>query len=196
MKETLRLIAVLTLICLIGGVLLAVVNAKTAEPIRQAMRKEQMDALMKVLPACANEPDTDTVTVTADQKPWTFYIARNEAGEFAGCAFVTTTTRGYAGEIGLMVGIDRDDHLRAIEILLQSETPGLGARITEDAFKKQFAGRNLLTTRWAVKKDQGDIDEITAATISSRAVVNAIKAGLDVYQANREKISAARAGQP
>jgi electron transport complex protein RnfG len=61
------------------------------------------------------------------------------------------------------------------------ETPGLGAKIREPKFKDRFKNRTLSNTTWAVKKDAGDIDGITGATISSRAVIDAIKEGLEFY---------------
>ena len=76
-----------------------------------------------------------------------------------------------------------------VVVLEQKETPGLGAKIDSSGFRSQFAGLPIGDTRWAVKKDQGDIDAITAATISSRAVTEAVKEGLDIYMTNRNKIA-------
>ena len=87
-----------------------------------------------------------------------------------------------------MVGINAEDNVQAIAIVAQSETPGLGARMVEPAFKDQFKNKNISRTKWAVKKDQGDIDQITAATISSRAVVDAVKSGLDIFKEHKAKI--------
>ena len=87
-----------------------------------------------------------------------------------------------------MVGVNAAGEIQGVEILKQLETPGLGARITEPGFRQGFAGRNIADTDWRVRKDGGDIDQITAATISSRAVVEAVKAGVEVFKRNEEQI--------
>ena len=190
MKDTFKLILVLTVICLVAGLLLGGVNTLTQERIQQALREEKLAALREVLPAYDNEPDADAVIIEDRGRSWTFYVAR-EGATFSGAAFETASEKGYGGLIGVMVGVTADGRVNGLEILSQKETPGLGARIQEPAFKQQFAGRSIHDTVWAVRKDQGDIDEITAATISSRAVVEAIKTGLDVYEEHAALISGA-----
>lgn len=187
MKNILRLTLTLTVICVVAGGLLASVDRLTRDPIAAALRAEKSAALATVLPECDNTPDTDTVVVSADNVDWTFYIARR-AGETVGAAYVTSSSAGYGGNISLMVGLTATGTVHAIAILEQKETPGLGAKISEPDFRDQFKGRSIADTNWAVKKDQGDIDQITAATISSRAVVQAIKTGLDVYRTHEEVI--------
>jgi len=187
MKDLLRLVVVLTLICLTSGALLGWVNGLTREPILEARRAEKLHALHAVLPAYDNEPDTDAVTVQEDGQTWTFYVARLD-GRFVGAAFETVSPAGYGGDITVMVGVNSAGTVQAIEILSHKETPGLGARITEPAFKALFSDRAIVGVAWAVKKDQGAIDEITAATISSRAVVEAVKHGLDVYLRNEDQV--------
>jgi electron transport complex protein RnfG len=187
--ESLKLVAVLTIICTVAGALLAVVHDVTEAPIAAAAAKEKGDAIMAVLPACDNQPVKDAITIEADGTSWSFYVAR-EKSQFVGAAFEAVSTKGYGGDIAIMVGVNADGTVQAIEVLLgHKETPGLGAWITGDAFRGQFAGRSIADTHWAVKKDGGDIDQITAATISSRAVTDAVKAGLAVYTANSEAIA-------
>jgi electron transport complex protein RnfG len=189
MKSLGKLVGVLTLICIIAGLLLALVNQLTAGPISEAARKSKMDALGKVLPACDNDPGADVCTVTNANGEWRFYVARKD-GAYAGAAFETTSREGYGGDIVVMVGVSGQGAVNGIEILSQKETPGLGAKIESPSFKGQFAGLPIEETRWAVKKDGGTIDQITAATISSRAVVDAIQTGLDVYREHRNTIQA------
>ena len=119
--------------------------------------------------------------------PWTFYVGLQD-GQFVGAAFESVSPKGYGGDVGIMVGVNADGQVQGIEILVQKETPGLGAKMADDAFKSQFSGRSIAETRWAVDKDQGDIDSITAATISSRAVVEAVHAGLQVYTTHQARI--------
>ncbi len=184
MMESLKLVIVLTLICSVAGALLAVVHDVTAAPIEAADAKEKGDAIMQVLPECDNNPSEDVVSVNADGETWTFYVAR-KAGAFVGAAFETVSNQGYGGDIAIMVGVSAKGTVQAIQVLSHKETPGLGAWIEdEEKFRSKFAGRSIVDTQWAVAKDGGDIDQITAATISSRAVTQAVKAGLDVCTAN------------
>jgi electron transport complex protein RnfG len=188
MKETLRLILTLLVICVLAGVMLAWANDLTKAPIAEAARVEKMTALNAVLPDYDNQPDIDIFTNRVDETDWIFYVARKD-GAFTGAAFETTSSEGYGGDIIVMVGVQADGTVRGIEILKAMETPGLGAKIKDDAFKSYFAAKSITETRWSVKKDQGDIDQITAATISSRAVVSAVSKGLDVYMQNRDAIT-------
>lgn len=192
MKDLVKLVGVLLVICAVAGALLAAVSMITAEPIEAAARSEKLQAIETVLPKHTNAPDGETVTVKANDKTWTFYIARRD-GTYVGTAVESVSSQGYGGDIAVMIGINTKNAIEAIEILQQKETPGLGAKIAEPAFKNAFAGKPLRGTRWAVRKDNGDIDQITAATISSRAVVDAVKQAIDVYLAHADTI---RKGAP
>lgn len=189
MKETLKLVSILTFICLTAGSLLAWVNNVTKDRIQEAMKAEKIEAIKKVLPPCDNQPDSDTVTVTNAGVEWTFYVARMNNG-FAGAAFETSSSGGYGGDIRLTVGVRADGRVQGITIIEHKETPGLGAKIEGEDFRNGFVDRSVRNTDWRVSKDGGDIDGITAATISSRAVVDAVKAGLDVFLEHEDKIEA------
>jgi electron transport complex protein RnfG len=188
MKEIVRLVGVLTLISAVAGVLLAYTAKVTRAPIEQARRQEMLDALAQVLPPFDNQPDTCLKAESDGGADWLFYVAR-KGSRFAGTAFVTTSTKGYAGPITIMAGLNADDTVRKIRILSHQETPGLGAKITHELFVAQFDGKSIPNTRWAVRKDGGEIDGITGATISSRAVADAIRRGCDVYVRHKGEIS-------
>ncbi|MBT3192006.1 MAG: RnfABCDGE type electron transport complex subunit G [Verrucomicrobia bacterium] len=187
MKETLRLILTVTIICSLAGALLAGVNSLTKERIQDVNRNKKLSAIQEVLPPCDNQPDANACVVEYGGRNWTFFVARN-GGAFAGAAVETSSSAGYGGDISLMLGINAENKTQAIAILGQKETPGLGANIEGDDFKGLFAGKALATSNWAVAKDGGEIDQITAATISSRAVTEAVKAAIDAYLANEEAI--------
>lgn len=91
-----------------------------------------------------------------------------------GVAVSTWTAKGYSGQVRLMVGFDKEGNIVGISVLEQKETPGLGSRMTENAFIGQFGGKNPGKNKLSVKKDGGEIDAITAATISSRAFCDAV----------------------
>jgi electron transport complex protein RnfG len=187
MKEMLRLILTLSIICLISGAMLAKVNSMTLEPIAKASAAKLQSAIKNVLPQCDNQPDKNTCIVEHNGREWKFYVARN-GKDYAGAAVETSSGNGYAGDISLMLGINADDKTESIAILEQKETPGLGANMTGKKFKSNFVEKDIKTTKWSVKKDGGDIDQITAATISSRAVSEAVKDAIDAYLANIDKI--------
>jgi Na+-translocating ferredoxin:NAD+ oxidoreductase subunit G len=191
MKERINMIVVLTLFGLASGLVLAWTDSATRAPIREARRMETLGALQTVLPACDNDVVADARTFENSGRVWTNYVARL-TGAYAGAAFESETD-GYGGPIRLMVGVRADGSVNGIEILLaDKETPGLGSKIREPAFRKQFMGRGAADTKWCeVKKDGGELDAITGATISSRAVAKAVKAGLDAHARHMDEVKAA-----
>lgn len=182
MQKMLKLIAPVVVICFASGLLLATVNRVTAPSIANANEKRKVGALNIVLPAHDNTPLVDTLDTTFEEQSWTFHIARQNQA-LVGAAVESSVDSGYAGKIIIMVGIKADGSVNAISILEQKETPGLGAKIEEPTFKDQFQSRSLKNTVWKVKKDGGDIDQITAATISSKAVTEAVHRALEAFAA-------------
>jgi|GEM_PF-480623 len=104
-----------------------------------------------------------------------YYIAYTDK-QVIGFAFIATG-KGYGGEISIFVGLNTDFTIKDIKILSNTETPGLGTRITEDAFTVQFKG--LSSQDISLAKDGGKIDAITGATISSKAVTDAVRKELE-----------------
>jgi Na+-translocating ferredoxin:NAD+ oxidoreductase subunit G len=88
------------------------------------------------------------------------------------------------------VGITPEGTVHGVEILTHAETPGLGDKIEARWWKEQFAGKNLANADWRVKKDGGQFDQITGATISPRAIVTAVRGGLEFFEKNRQQILA------
>ena len=193
MKEIGRLIIVLTLICGVAAAALSQVYILTKEPIAAAIREEKLKAIRKVLPEYDNEPDRDVVSIVIGKDESgsditkDYYIAKKD-GEVVGVAFEASSREGYGGNVGLMVGVGLDGSIYGVEVVTHAETPGLGSKITEEKFLTQFEGRSLDNTRWSVKKDGGDIDQITGATISPRAVVSAIYPELENFNKVRDQV--------
>lgn len=189
-----RLVFALTLICLGAGLLLSLVESQTRAPIAEQRRQETLRALQSVLPPFDNSPDEDVVELVIGQdkrgreQVRTFFRGRRQ-GEVTGVAFTVVAPDGYSGNITMMVGIDAAGQVAGLEILNHAETPGLGDKITRDEFKGQFQGKSLTGTDWRVKKDGGDFDQITGATISPRAVVKAVKSGLEYYRDHRAEVN-------
>lgn len=176
-----RMVAALVGVCIVAAVVLAVTDRVTREPIAEQRRQEVVRALAAVLPPHTNHADRDTRQVTPDGgEPITLHLAKWD-GQWVGTALKVTAPDGYSGNIEVMVGVDRKGALTGVAILSHAETPGLGDRVTKDPdWLPSFRGRTLENTRWAVKKDGGDIDQFTGATITPRAVVNAVHRALEV----------------
>lgn len=184
----------LGIVALATSAALVIANDVTGPLIAAAEERDLQASLVQVLPAnhADNELLKDTVTLPgADGAPVTVYRSRHE-GRINGAIF-RTVARGYAGDIVVLIGIDPGGTLLGARVLRHQETPGLGDKI--EAAKAPwilgFAGKSLSAPppeRWAVKKDGGEFDQFAGATITPRAVVRAIKGGLEFYAANRERI--------
>ena len=107
--------------------------------------------------------------------------------QFVGAAINTFTNKGFGGNIKLMVGLLPDGSINNISVLEHKETPGLGDKMQKkkSPWSEQFNGQNLTSFKLAVTKDGGDVDAITAATISSRAYTDAVKRAYETYLANQ-----------
>ena len=183
-----RLIIILTLFCLVAAAALAKVDDITKGPIAEQERLKTVTALKAVLPAFNNDIDKDAkdLVVGQDKKgrdiKIKFYTGKMDENQ-VGTAFQVIAPDGYAGDISILMGVGPDGKVSGIEIISHKETPGLGNKIQKAEWKNQFKGRSIDDgPRLAVKKDGGEIDQFSGATISPRAVVNAVKRGLEIYE--------------
>lgn len=170
----------LTGICVVVSGILAGLNALTKEPIAQAQIKAKVEAISLVTPEFDNNPYEEQFRILpeGERDSLVIYPARR-GGEVVGYAIETYTTKGFSGLITLMMGIDTQGHLVDFSVLEISETPGLGSKIP-DWFHTKYDVRGIdLASRapLAVRQDGGEVDAITAATISSRAFLDAINRG-------------------
>ena len=108
------------------------------------------------------------------------YPAKKD-GKTVGYAVESFTSKGFSGRINVMVGFDMDGNIVGTSVISHSETPGLGAKMTDPAFSSQFVGKNPASYRLAVTKDGGDVDAITASTITSRAYCDAVDRAYRVF---------------
>jgi electron transport complex protein RnfG len=168
--------------------LAASTNAPGPEAVADVARNAVVLMLAQVLPVFDNRPEVNTCILNENGTNWTFYVARKE-GKFVGAAFLSSSTRGYGGLIQVMVGVQAGDTVRKIEILSHRETADIGSRIADPDFRNGFTNRSIARTVWKLKDDGGDLDAISGATISSRAVVEAVRNGLDVYRKHAEEIA-------
>ncbi len=172
----------LGVICLVCSALLAVVYQFTKDPIDAATVAKTNKAIAEVVPAFDNVPSEEVSEVELDGTSYKVYTAKS-AGQVVGYA-VESSAVGFGGPINVMVGFDAaTGAIFNTSVISHSETPGLGAKITDVAghFRGQFPGLDPKTSSLGVKKDGGDIDAITASTISSRAFISAVKTAYNVY---------------
>ncbi|NNK38995.1 MAG: electron transport complex subunit RsxG [Xanthomonadales bacterium] len=188
----------LGLVAVIGTLLLTGVDALTRERIAQQERRVLLEQLGQIVPdRFDNEPLDDRFTFRAE--PWfpkgqqvTAYRARL-AGEPVAVVLRFLAVNGYNGNISLLAGINYDGSLRGVRVVSHRETPGLGDGIEAEKsdWVRSFEGKSLgrpPPERWAVRRDGGDFDQFTGATITPRAVVEAVRRALEYYAVNREAL--------
>jgi len=170
----------LTAVCLICSAVVGGAYAVTADPIAEAAKAKTTASIARVLPAFSAEPEAGNVEL--DGTEYTYY---NVPG--AGCAIISAVS-GFGGVLTLMVGITADGTIHNTAVLSHSETPGLGAKCTSDEhFMAQFRGFDPAAKTLAVKKDGGDLDAITASTITSRAYALAVANAVAVFNKLKEE---------
>ena len=171
----------LLVICLVCSGLLAGVYALTKEPIDAAAKAKNEAAIMEVLPETVVKVEKEW-TVEFEGASYTYNLAYDELGNTVGCA-INVAPVGFGGPIEIKVGFDINGVIWNTKVLSQAETPGLGAKCVEPAFSDQFKGFNPAEKKLAVKKDGGDVDAITASTITSRAYADGLALAVKVFQA-------------
>lgn len=169
-KDILVPAVALFVICLVASVLLAITNNVTADKIAQNLVETEKQSRMVVMPEAVSFSE-----VQGKENGLTVCEAYDDKQETVGYVY-TTSAKGYGGSVNVMVGIDKDGVVTGIEILSHAETPGLGANATGDSFKSRFVGKQGELTVDKNSNDGQNIQAITAATITSKAVVSAVNA--------------------
>ncbi|MBP1669217.1 MAG: rnfG [Bacteroidetes bacterium] len=171
LESTLKnMVLSLTLISMVMSAALTFVYLKTKGPIEDAARQKEINAIKMVSPDFDNDPLPDARLVDGV----TIYPVKKQ-NEPAGFAVKTFSEKGFSGHIELMAGFNADGTINAITVLQHKETPGLGTKMAEPKFLNQFFGKDPENFALKVKKDGGQVDAITAATISSRAFCDALQ---------------------
>lgn len=187
----------LGLTCAVSAAIMGIVADVTKKPISDAKKASLMENLRQVIPDFDGEPVLKTVQ-TEDNIPVEFHLVK-KAGKFAGAAGISCSMKGYSGRVQVMAGLGASGKIRMVIVTEQNETPGLGTKITDRVRQKtifnlfsdsapglpankildQFNGHSASPedswkTPWRVKKDGGDVDFITGATVTTRAVTDAV----------------------
>ena len=176
------MVVALLVITAISGGLLGLVYGMTKDTIAEVDQKKNAAAIAEVL---GTDENSKLETVTKDDL--TYNLAYDAQGNLLGAAVKTFSNAGFSGRIELMVGLLADGTINKVSVLQQSETPGLGANMVNPKFKDQFDGKNPASFKLSVTKDGGDVDAITAATISSRAFSEAVQLACDGFEANKNQ---------
>lgn len=181
-----NMVIVLFAVCLVASAALGGIYTLTKEPIEAAQVAKTNSAIAAVVPEFDNNPsDSANVReIDVDGAVSKVYVAK-KGEEVVGYAIESSTSKGFSGNITIMVGFAPDGTIVNTSVISHAETPGLGAKIAnpEDPFIVQFAGKNPGNPdfKLAVKKDGGSVDAITASTITSRAFCDAVGSAYNVF---------------
>lgn len=178
-----NMILVLVIIAVLSALILGETYKLTQEPIQKAKDALELQALTEVLPAAFNNnPFEEKVVISRKDKrnKLELYPARQD-GTITGIAVKTYTNQAFGGHMEMIVGFRLDGSLNGYKIIDQKETPGLGSKVLEEKFAGQFKNLHPERAILKVRQDGGDIDAVTAATISSRAVIDAVQRAVNTY---------------
>lgn len=183
-----NMVIVLTAVTVIAGGLLGYVNELTKEPIEKANAKALSDAIKLVVPNFNNNPAANPDTVLLGGVKYMVYKATMN-NDFVGAA-VKSSANGFGGELTVLVGFGKNGNIINYSVLSHSETPGLGSKSTEwfkHGNKGDITGKNPGEKELIVTKDGGQIDAITASTITSRAFLKAVNNAYKAYNSQNEE---------
>lgn len=189
----------LALFAIVATSLVAFTEAGTREKISDNERQALLKAINEIVDSSAynNAILSDTLTINKNKLLGTkeesiIYRARLDNVPVA-AIFTSIAPNGYSGEIKLLVGVNYDGSIAGVRAISHKETPGLGDKINEQKsdWILQFKGLSLTNpseSKWHVKKDGGQFDQFTGATITPRAVVSAVKKSLEYFDKNRDTL--------
>lgn len=206
-----NMVLALFIVTVIAASTLGSVHQLTKTPIDQAKLNKKLNAIKEVVPEFSNNPDNEKYKLPTDGDSITVYPAKDTENKLVGVAIETFTMKGFSGLIKIMVGFTPDGSIYNYQILEHKETPGLGTKMTDwfkpkveeggegkksrskfldhlfgiksggESSGNVVVGKNPANLKLKVSKDGGDVDAITAATITSRAFCDAIQRAYDAY---------------
>lgn len=187
-KDIIRTGIFLFIVTAISGILLAFTENITAPIIQNNQRIAEEKAQNLVLPSLRFSDN-----ITSKDSKHTYRVGFDKNGKVTGAIF-KVSPKGFGGIINIMVGINLEGRVINYKILSLSETPGLGSKLTSETFTNNM--KNLLETNpspiFMVKKDGGNVDAVTAATISSRAFCKGIQEAKDLFNSLKDEIAAVK----
>ncbi len=178
-----NMVTSLLVITLVSGAILGFVHEKTKDAIEMSKNRAQDEAIAKVLPAF--DKLGNPVRILPENSSDSVELFPAFMGEIlVGVAVKSYSDKGFSGHISVMAGLDTAGNFTGYEVLEHKETPGLGSKMTDWFRDREKQGQNIIgknpgNTRFGVRKDGGDIDAITASTITSRAFLDAMTRAFD-----------------
>ena len=193
-QHVLRHGMILGTFCLGFGIVLAISDSITVDDIAARALEDRLNSLSQVIPASIHDNNlvTDAITMKNElDKEITVYRATRE-GKVTGVAYEIFGT-GYAGQMKLMLGLDTQGKILGVRVLAHKETAGLGDKmeVKKGDWILRFTDLSLGNPppdKWKVKKDGGQFDQFTGATITPRGVIDAIRRGLELFAAHKEQM--------
>ena len=182
-----NMVIVLTSVAILSAGLLGMMHEVTAEPIAKIEQETLENGIKKVV--LGSETSTQKINVeesTQEGGKFTLYKATDDKGELIGTA-VKTAVNGFSPDLTVLVGFSPAGDILGYEVLKHAETPGLGANVDkwfQKGGKGDIIGKNPGKNNLTVSKDGGEVDAITASTITSRAFLGAVKAEYDILFGN------------
>lgn len=177
----------LSLISIVAAACLGFVYEFTKEPIRISNLNKKVEAIKQVVPEFNNNPYNEMFRLPTGEGDSLDVFPAKKDDVLVGYAVSTYTRNGFSGNITLMAGFKPDGTIVNITVLEHKETPGLGTKMSEPKFKDQFMDKNPAEFSLRVRKDGGQVDAITAATISSRAFCDALQRASNTLQKGGRK---------
>lgn len=172
----------LLVITLVAGLSLGFINDITKGPKAAAKLARKVNALKQVLPEFNNDVVNEVKLIQLEnvKDSTEIYHAKFDDKD-SGTAIIGASEKGFSGLIKIMVGFTPDGSIKNISVLEQKETPGLGTKMKDEKFLKQFRGKNPSSFNLKTTKDGGDVDALTGATITTRAFGEAAQQAYDVF---------------
>ena len=170
----------LFVITIIAGASLGFINDITLEPKAKAKLERKVKAIKLVLEEFNNNPVEEVLMLKSKKAKDSIEIYSGMMDNNPiGTAVIGASEKGYSGLVKLMVGFNPDESIKNIVVLEQKETPGLGTKMKDEKFMRQFRGKNPSGFNLKPAKDGGDVDALTGATISTRAFCEATQMAYD-----------------
>lgn len=187
-----NMVLTLFVVTFVAAAALGFVYDLTKDAIEAAKMKAQSEAIEKVLPAFDELGEPVKVALPASDDSLEVFPAYSD-GELVGVAVKTFTNKGFSGFISVMAGIDNSGNLFGYEVLEHAETPGLGSKMNEwfrntEKPSQNVIGKNPQSHQFEVTKDGGDIDAITASTITSRAFLDALTKAFEAFNNTNQQL--------
>ena len=188
MREMIKMIVVLTILCSFSGGLLAAIRNETKDRIEnQQLTFVKGPAIMAILEGASNDPIVDRFKIEDQGIERNFFIGVFDGK--AGSVAFESSGKGFGGDIGIMVGVNTsDDSIVGVGVTTHSETPGVGSKAKSDpSFVAQFKDKPLVGT-FQVKSDGGQVDALSGATVTSRGVSVALTDASAIYERLKPQI--------